>query len=282
MGKEYRYRAHIRWGQYVFPAFFAAMAALPGYRVVDYLVSYASINSHIADLSGEFLALYVLLVFTILMTLVVWYLCYRLAGVRVAIEDDAVVYRNRLIEKRIRFDDIRGIKFSGIPYVGGWASIVSGRDNIRLTVVLEDIGGFLQELKASLDQRGLSDRYDEARFFHLVKMTVNADQSWARAYEIFWKLAGLTLLSAAISVAIAVGTDAILWAALAPWPLIVYIWTEIVFMRRAAKASVRESFAFPQRDVAHERAVYRKALVLGTVFYLVTLLLIVSVSILLF
>ena len=150
MSKEYRYRNHIRWGQYVIPILF-------GFIVIG-LCGCLGIPLASESMSLPALLLVPALSFILLLEgILLWYLFYRLAGICVSISDDAIIYKYRRGEKRIQLDSISRLKFPSLPYVGGWVKITSKNDKIRLTVVVEDIGDFLQELKASLDNRGLSD-----------------------------------------------------------------------------------------------------------------------------
>lgn len=267
MNKEYRYRNHIRWGQYVIPIFFGiSIIGLWGILGVFLPISESMFPSILLLVLG---LSFILLSEGILLC----YLYYRMAGVRVSIDDEAVIYKYRRGKKRIQFDNISHLKFPSLPYIGGWVKIISKNDTMRLTVVVENIGNLLQELKTSLDNRELSGRYDEVKFFRFLKTAVYSDQSWARLYSIFWKLVLITILNAVIGLAFTIlgrvgvlGT--ILWIAIsALWPIIVYLGTEIVFMRQIAKKSIKESFTCPPRNTIYEKAVYRKAVFMGASLY---------------
>ncbi|HIJ66500.1 MAG TPA: hypothetical protein HPP77_11185 [Candidatus Hydrogenedentes bacterium] len=267
MAREYRYRAHIRWAQYAAPIL-SSICLLVVWSLAArlYFEAVRAGQSLFAE-PGVFVlaAIAGLSVVLLLEALLLWYLFYRMAGVRVFIEKDWVVYRSHTSEKHISFHDIIELKFPSVRYVGGWVKIVSHSDAIRLTVVLEDIGDFLQELKTALDNRNLSHRYDRAKFFRFLKTAIYADHSWARLYSIFWKLILITVLSVAVGLffAMVAGTGIlglILWlSASFYWPLAVWIGAEIVLMRTVGAESVEETFTFPIRDTAYEKAVYRKA-----------------------
>jgi hypothetical protein len=89
-----------------------------------------------------------------------WYLYYRLAGIEVSIQDDAVIYKTRSGVSTLPLEEISCLEFPSIKYTGGWLRIVTPRNSIRLTVVIESLDQFLLELKAALDAHGLSDLYD--------------------------------------------------------------------------------------------------------------------------
>jgi hypothetical protein len=266
MSKEYRYRNHIRWGQYAIPILFGIILIGLYGCLGTFLVSESmSLPALIPVLAISFILL--------LEGILLWYFFYRLAGICVSIHDDAIIYKYRRGEKRIQFDSISRLKFPSLPYIGGWVKITSKNDKIRLTVVVKDIGDFLQELKASLDNRGLSDRYDEVKFFRFLKTAVYSDQSWARFYSAFWKLILVTILNAAIGFAFAalgkVGPlERVLWIAISTlWPTIIYLGTEVLFGQRIARQSAKESFTCPPRDTVYEMVVYRKAVLLGILLY---------------
>lgn len=271
MNKEYRYRKHIHWCQYIFPIFYGILIAgvwgvfgmvilTKKFPLILELVLPPAILSFILLSLGIFL----------------WYLFYSMASIRVSFNDEGIVYKDRGGEKKIPFENIQCLKFPSIPYTGGWVKIISKERTIRLTLVFENIGGFLQELKASLDKRGLSDRYDRAKLFRFLKTAVCADQSWARAYKIFWKLVLITVFTITAGFILVILTKFPIsrvslgkaWIMLsALWPTIVYTAGEIVFARQIAKKSDEKSFTFPRRDTIYEKAVYQKTIFLGTLIY---------------
>ncbi len=164
MSKEYRYRRHIFWIQsYVIPIFIGLIVlciwasvglihVVTGKELFDLALDGISVT-------GIFL----------LEGLILWYIFYRLTGVRVSISNGGVIYRNRSGETRIQPNEITKIEFPSIRYTGGWIKIVSGSKVIRLTVVVEKIGEFLKELKALLDESGNAQRYDKQKLFSFLK-----------------------------------------------------------------------------------------------------------------
>jgi len=266
VGKEYRYIKLIRWGQYVIPLFFGIGVILTGGPLVLLVLSDSAF-------SPALLPLLFLTPILVVEGVLFWYLYYRLAGISVSIGDEAIVYKHRRGKKRIPFDEITGLKFPSARYVGGWIKIISKNDTIRLTTAVENISDFLQELKASLDNRRLSDRYDRAQFFRFLKTAVYLGQSWARAYLVLWRLVVLTIFSAVIGFVLAVlgspgSLGRVVWVSVSfLWPTVVYLATEVVFARRIAKGSDEESFTCPSRDIVYETILYDKAVRLGASLY---------------
>lgn len=269
MNKEYRYRKHIRWGQYLIPALFIFLIIIL-WGVALFVVFMKGIASK-ALIAGVPLFSFLL----ILEGSLLWYIYYRMAGIRVSVGEDALIYRNRRGEKNIPFDAISCLKFPSIPYTGGWIKIISKSNTIRLTVVLQNIGDFLQELKNALDHKGLCGCYDRRKFFRFLKTSVYADQSWERLYSIFRKLILATVLSASAGGIYAISTGLgifriISWIALSIiWPAAIYLYAEFMFARRLAKQSNEELFTCPPRDKAYEKSLYLKTAIFGISFYFI-------------
>jgi hypothetical protein len=268
MSKEYRYRKHIRWGQYFVPAFFGVLFLI----ILAPIASLISIMRQIDSLLSVILIIELL--FFLLAGAGSWYLYYRLAGVSVSIDEKGVVYKYRGGIKYLPFESLR-IESASIKYAGGWAKLISGKDTIRLTVVIENIGKFLQDLKTALDSRGLSDHYDPQKLFGFIKTAVASDQSWERLYIVFGKLylsisvVCITLVNGYIFGAIQWGIFFILaWGLFTLfWATGAYVIAEIILMRKIAKESNEQSFAFPPRDLEYEKQVFNKAINWGGWLY---------------
>ncbi len=281
MSKVYQYRKHIQWGQYVLAVLFSIFIlawVFFGIKLFlqlpnsDYLPSSFRITILAIVACGT--------IFFIAECFFIWYLYYRLAGVRVTLEEDYVSYKHRGGETKIEFANITKIGLPSIPYLGGWLTVVSEKEKIRLTVVVSEIGDFVQTLKASLDKIGLANRYNESKLFLFLKTAVFSDQSWDRIYSLFWKLFVATLGIGGLGIATPVmsrngGSFWILFSFV--FPTLLYIVTEIVFGVRIAKTSIRASFFVPPRDLAHENSVYKATSVIGIIVYLIMALIVMFV-----
>jgi hypothetical protein len=269
VARPYRYRKHLRWGQYILPVFFGLGAVAPWGALLVLLRS----GSPAAD-AGFVFAPVISAIF-LAAGVPCWWLYYRLAGVVITLGDDALVYRYRGGTKRFPYDRLKPLCFPSVRYMGGWMALRSGGDTVRLTVVVEGIGTLLRELKAALDDRDLSDLYDQDQLFRFLKTAEYADQSWQLAYNFAWILLLATLAWAALG---AVGgflagahpRVIIGWATVsALWPTGVYLGTVIRFGRRLAKLADEVSFTCPSRDREWERAVYRKGMAWGLGSYVI-------------
>jgi len=260
MNKVYQYRKHIQWGQYVlFVLFLLGLV----FSVILGISSFQLWRAFNPESPIPVLFILVICLISLIPPILefpVWYLYYRMAGVRVIIDNDTIIYKHRRGETRIDFAKITKIGLPSIPYLGGWITIVAGKEKFRLTVVVSEIGDFVQTLKASLDKIGLANRYNESKLFLFFKTAVFSDQSWDRIYSLFWKLIVATLGIGGLGVVIEIisNNGGFLWLYLSfAFPTLVYIFTEIVFGVRIAKTSIRESFFVPPRDVAYENSVYK-------------------------
>lgn len=108
----------------------------------------------------------------------------RFKYISVTLEEQGIIYTNSKEQIFIPYEDISRIQFPSIKYAGGWVKIVygNGNENIRLTVVLENIGDFMSKLKQKLDERNKMDVYNEKKYFSFYKTGVFADESWDRVY----------------------------------------------------------------------------------------------------
>jgi hypothetical protein len=278
MGKEYRYRKHIHWGQYaIFIFFFLLFLFMLG--VGGFLMW---------ETKSTFMAIpLVILAFIILIGGgLTWFLYYRLAGNVFSVDDNVLIYKYRGGEKRIPIESVR-LEFASIRYTGGWLKIIADKDLIRVTVVLEDISGFVQELKAALDNKQLSSHYDSHKLFGFLKTAVSADQSWERAYAIFGKMillifvVGIAFLNGYVFASIPIWglIIAILWGYFSMfWIVIPYTIAEIILLRQIAKKSDESTFTFPQRDLSYEKRVFDKAIMWGgATYFLVSSLVLILV-----
>src|SRR5262245_4252558 len=121
MPREYRYRRFVHWMRHVL----ASVAGLILLLWAGVLVAWCLDGQErgrdffTADSLAELISVSEWPAIVLLEVVAVWYLYYRFAGVRIVVEDSAVVYRYRGGEKRLPFDDRLSVTFGFIPYVGG-------------------------------------------------------------------------------------------------------------------------------------------------------------------
>ena len=267
----YRYRKHIRWGQYVFPVIYTAIALV--------IIVFSVLLTLNIDPVFKLIALFVgggFALFALGMGGVAWYLHYKLAAVEVSIQDGAVVYKSRTGVTLLPLEEISCLEFPSVKYVGGWLRIVTPSNSIRLTVVIESIDQFLLELKDGLDANGLSDLYDRGRFFLFLKTAAFCDQSWERVYRLWWGYLLNALLSAALGYLCASLADfgalnipiSFLFSGASVLP---FMGADVYLGRCFSEAGDEERFTYPASDPAFENRVYIKATMIWWGFYLMLL-----------
>lgn len=264
MKKEYHYRPHLRWAQYIFPIFFGGILLCIGA---------IWITEHEPPFSESFLIGGILTGVLGLEGGLGWWICYRLTGIRVTLDETALEYTNRHQEIHIPFETIRYLEFPSASYFGGWIKILTPQHTIRLTAVLEHIGDFLQTLKAAIDQHGNTLCYNRKAFFRFYKTAVYVEHNSERLYAFFWKLLAMTVLTILIGIGfsqkIHLGIAwSVSWGIFSfSWPVLVYWVVEFLFMRQFAKHANEDAFTCPSRDVRAEKQIYWKAILWGILIY---------------
>ena len=202
----------------------------------------------------------------------------------VTLGESGISYRGKKGTIEMPYEAITGFRYPSVRYLGGWIKIVSGSDTIRLTVVVENIGEFVRELKEQMDHCELSSRYDRAKFFRFYKTAAYADQSWARIYANFGPGVGLIIIAAAAGWLAAIVDDAkafstALWVGGAViWFLLVYLFVELELIRRLARNSDETNFTVPDRDPQVERSLFVKAFAVGGILFVAGAILIGSMT----
>lgn len=268
MGTEYKYRKHIYWGQYVIPIFFTLLFLfLLGLSIFFVSRSYSIFLT-------IFLAILALVV--LVEGAFIWYFYYNLAGNSILISDDMLIHRNRKGEKRYPLESIY-LEFSSVKYVGGWLNIKTDQGAIRLTVVFENISGFLQELKTKLDNKNLQNHYDSHRLFDFTKTALASEQNWERLYAISGKMLLLILdISISLFTGYVLGIIPLFGFALViGWAIvsmigitIAYTVAEVTLTRQIAQKSNETNFTFPDRDLPYEKLVLDKIFTWGSIAYI--------------
>lgn len=271
MVKQYAYRKYIKIMRNIFPTVFGIMAAL---------ILIGSIVAGVILGEGNVFYVLVMIIMGIILSLMllvpvlfVWFFFGRFTKILVTLTDDEIIYKNIKGETRIPIADIQRIETPSINYAGGWITIISSKDTIRLTVALENIGDFVKNLKNFLDKKGAQNTYNRQTMFSFYKTAVYADQSWERLYEIFLKMCGggIGLSALSIFISILLGKPAvIIWLLTGALflPIVIYFIGELVFVSKVSKQANEEHFEIKPRDKAYEKRVYSLCVIIGLVIYL--------------
>lgn len=256
--KHFKYRKHLRYIQYIVPSILGILIIL--------IWGTLGILNAIYYLYENFPELYmlagVLSIIFLIEGLFSFFFLRRFNRVEIVLNDESIIYKNIRGETIIPIGEIKKLEFPSIKYAGGWVKIISHNTNIRLTVVVEEIGDFLKSLKNNLDSRGMESVYNSKKFYSFYKTAEFSDQSWGRMYDLFPKgcLAVLVNLSVAVIASIYGdfngGVIILLVTASLIGPLMVYIIGEIIIGRKITREANEEEFSVPQRDKYLENKVY--------------------------
>lgn len=276
MEKEYVYRKHLREpGKFlggmmvfitmilcVFGAVF--LMSLETDEMKTFVIIFIVVGAVVLGIVGiEFVILYHVLF-------------KRFKNIRATLTKDGIAYRSIKGETFIAYEDITELRFPSIKYTGGWLKIVHRHGDIKLTVVLENIGEFLKSLKEELDKRGMQQVYDEKAIYSFYKTAYYSDQSWERVYDYIKGLLLFVISNLVVSVifatlvessgfrVISVITGAIL-------PTIAFLIAEVIVRRKLAKGASKESFSVPVRDKAFEVKTYRRVFGVYSIIYMIFL-----------
>ncbi len=201
-----------------------------------------------------------------------WYAFHRMAGTSFLLTDDAMVHATR---KKVTHYPWEAVY---LEPVGGVLKVRAGNDLVRVTAVLQDISGFVAELKRHLDAKHLSSHYDTDTLFRFFTHAVRAQDSWDRAYAWLGKsLLFVGNLCSACGAGYAYGTQgrAGLWW-LGMWLLFSFFYwcsvvpgiADTVLMRRRALQADQGSLTCPARDSEYEREVLGGCFTWGSVAYI--------------
>lgn len=216
--------------------------------------------------------------------LIIYFVLYkRFKKINVTLTEEGIIYNNSKGEIRIPYENIQYLKFPSIKYVGGWVKIIHTNGNIKLTVVLENLGDMLNILRETLDKRNMSSVYDKKKMFKFFKTAKYSDQSWERIYEII-KLfiifmlinLGVTFIFSGYITEPSVIILLLIWGILGPF--IPYIISEIILGIKLAKGSLKDSFSVPKRDKNFENKLYRLLFGIYIIIYFILLIIVRTVD----
>ncbi len=92
-------------------------------------------------------------------------------NINVTLNDNAIIYNNNY-EEIIPYENIEKIKFKSINYSGGWLKIIHRNGTIKLTMALENIENFTENLREQVDKKNKSYTYDEQKINKFYKTAI--------------------------------------------------------------------------------------------------------------
>lgn len=273
MENKYIYRKHLREPAKFF-LILILMFIMPYFIIAaDITLTYNTEIGLILFLIGAAIA-----VFICLELLLIYFILYRrFKKIYVVLNEEEIIYNNSGGEIRIPYENIKALKFPSIKYTGGWVKIIHNNGNIRLTVVLENIGEMVKSLKKKLDEKNLSGIYNDKAISKFYKTAKYSDQSWERIYENL----KLFIIAILINFGVAAVYSAFITdvpvkifviAAALVGPLLVFVISEIIFGRKLAIGASKENFSVPERDKQFEFKMYKWTFGIYSIIFLIMLI----------
>ncbi|WP_252230269.1 hypothetical protein [Clostridium sp. ZBS15] len=266
---EYIYRKHLRNpGKYLLLMMGFVLSILIETGIISCL---KSINEDMLIFAGIF-AIIALAILTIigLEYLLLYFVMFRkFKKVSVELTDSGIIYKNIKGTTFIRYEEIQAIQFPSIRYFGGWTKIKSKEKNIRLTVVLENIEHFMQDLKCILDEKNLSHVYNDKKLYNFRKTATYSDQSWERVYEKIKSLSVTYFIGILISILYLgfinlYATQIIFQLLITLYPFFAFIFSEIILGFKLSKDIKTSGKIITKRNKEFENRVYKyTSIVLG-------------------
>jgi hypothetical protein len=277
LGEKYIYRKHLRKPGKFF--LFMEFIIIICYATVSLAILSKNNNTNETTsgliLLGVGIGLVVLLSLEFLFIYLIMYRKFK--KIDVTLTEEEIIYNNSKGETRIPYEDIQALKFSSIKYTGGWLKIIHTNGNIRLTVVLENIGDMLTFLKETLDKKDMWSVYNEKKIYKFFKTAKYCDQSWERLYEIikFYMLYSVLNLGVIVifyryitkahfNIFLVIGSIS--------GPFIPYLIAEIILGRKLSKGSLKDCFSVPERDKPFETKLYKWLFGIYIIIYFVVLI----------
>ena len=277
INKSYVYRKHLRES---FFSLFKGVLFLISIMVLMLIGLLSTEKNIIISEVLIFIAIFTAILFVVLtVELAVMYfaLIRRFKKINVTLKEDCIIYNNAKKKIIIPYDDIEKIACPSIKYTGGWVKIVYKGGNIRLTVVLENIGDFLYNLKAILDSKGKNDIYNEKKMFSFFKTASFSDESWQRLYDNAKLQVLLYYVSCILTIIILFFSDRtqsnemfIMGGILAP--AIGYLLAEMIIVASVRKRIIKNEFKIKPRDVELENKILRIFMIASTSIYILAVL----------
>ncbi|MFA9396803.1 MAG: hypothetical protein ACERKV_00860 [Clostridiaceae bacterium] len=224
----------------------------------------------------------VLVVFIGIEFILIYFIMYkRFKKIYIVLSEDRIIYNNSKGEISVPYEDINNLKFPSIKYIGGWIKIIHGTGNIRLTVVLENIGDMVKNLKSKIDEKNVSCVYNEKAMYNFYKTSKYSDQSWERIYENVKYYFIAILINALVALVISlfvikVSSKIIITLVAILGPVLIFVIVEIILGRKLAKGSSKDSFSVPERDKHLEGKLYKWAFEIYYVLFIIMAIILIN------
>lgn len=271
---KYSYRKHLRGS---FLNYFVAISIFFSFIVLGVLGIILSEGTRFNYIDFGIILYIMAIVFIVLLLefIVIYFLLLRrFKYINVTLTNEAIIYKNKKKEILIPYDDIIEIKYPSVKYTAGWMKIKYKGGKIRLTVVLENIGDFMYQLKTILDSRGKNNVYNEKKSFSFFKTASFSDEGWDRMYKNVKYIIGMEYLTLLIMIALAffgiTKNGGIFGGIFAP--ITGYVISELIIGSKVSKRVINGEYKLVPRNVSKEHNIIRIGCAISTIlFILVTI-----------
>lgn len=183
----------------------------------------------------------------------------KFSTAKIVVTDEYFYFVNSSKELKWTYEEIETLEPKSIKNTGGWLNVVPKEGPpLKVTIVLEDISELVLDLKNNLDNKAMSDKYDEQKLFKFYKTAAYGDGSWRRMYYFVGRFLLLLLLQIiAVSIVVYITkSDAFVNTIFATViiTMITYIVIELgVFARKIGKDTSSSDWKLPQFDLVNEK-----------------------------
>ncbi|MDS0525275.1 hypothetical protein NNC19_06245 [Clostridium sp. SHJSY1] len=278
MENKYVYREHLRKPSKFF-LLVASMIIVPYFIIALEMTLTVNLRDTIgAGVIFFFVGIVLVIIIGIEFLLIYLIMYRRFKKIYVILTEEGIIYNNAKGEIRIPYESITSIKFASVKYTGGWVKIIHNNGKIRLTVVLEDIGEMVKNLKDKIDERNITNIYKDKSIFNFIKTAKYTDHSWERVYEHLKKFVVAVLVNLGVGAIAVAFSDEIFPKFFIPMlaivgPLLTFVVTEIIFAIKLSRGVSKEKFYIPGRDKEFEAKIYK--LLFGIYFIIFFIIMII-------
>lgn len=200
-------------------------------------------------------------------------------NINVTLNDNAIIYNNNY-EEIIPYENIEKIKFKSINYSGGWLKIIHRNGTIKLTMALENIENFTENLREQVDKKNKSYTYDEQKINKFYKTAILGNYFGERIKEKKKLMLILTTVNMIVSYFIALSIPNIdfrmtigLMAELSVCVSFA-IWMRLI-KRPLIKKNKNSNTIIINRDIKKEEFIYKSVfLIVMSIQVIITLILV--------
>lgn len=265
--KEYVYRRHLREVKrsilYIM-SYFVSLFLI--YGVVSLIT--LERKERIQFIEGYWKVIGAVLLVIVLSALILYVTYFRnLKDIKVFLYEDKIMYKNRFQEKTIYFHNIDEIYSSHHKFSRGSINIKSKNDIIKIKLSLEDVSGFIQNLKSNLDNKNMKNLYNSKKVYDYYKVASYIDDSWERIYELLKFVPPIIGIDVVLSFIISFLVEDyyikfLIVIILFVFPIVLLAISELILVIKHTIELKNEQYVVRMRDYQYEHRVFDAVLVI--------------------